>query len=64
MVEVEFMLEKLEKLEKEVKELEKRQKLLEDSVPSLDDIVALIEAEKDLRENKAIPLSEIESELL
>jgi len=63
MIEPEFFMEKLERLEREVKKLERRQELLEESFPSLEDLKALIEAEEDLKEGRVVPLSKIEEEL-
>ena len=58
-----FLIERLKKLEREVKSLEKRQELLEESLPSFEDLKALIEAEEDLKKGRAIPLSKIEKEI-
>ena len=63
MIGPEFFMEKLEKLEREVKSLERRQELLEESLPSLEDLKALIEAEEDLKRGRVVPLSKIEEEL-
>jgi len=50
-------------LERKVEKLERRQKLLEESLPSLEDLKALTEAEEDLEKGKVVHLSKIEEEL-
>ena len=63
MIGPEFFIERLERLEKEIKSLERRQELLEESLPSLEDLKALIEAEEDLKKGRVVPLSKIEEEI-
>ena len=62
MIGPEFFMEKLERLEREVKSLERRQELLEESLPSLEDLKALIEAEEDLKKGRVVSLSKIEKD--
>jgi len=57
-------LERIEKLEKQVRKLEARQKIMEEFLPTYEDIKALIEAEKDLKKGKIVPLEKIEKEML
>jgi len=63
MIGPELLIERIEKLEKEVEKLEIRQELLEEFLPSLEDLKALIEAEEDLKKGRVVPLSKIEEEL-
>ena len=63
MIGPELLIVRIEKLEKEVEKLEIRQELLEEFLPSLEDLKALIEAEEDLKEGRVVPLSKIEEEL-
>ena len=63
MVKQAFIIERLERLEREIKKLERRQELLEESLPSLEDLKALLEAEEDLKKGKLVPLSKVEDEL-
>jgi len=45
-----------------IERLERRQELLEESLPSLEDLKALIEAEEDLKKGRVVSLSKIEKD--
>jgi len=62
-VKFESLLERLQKLELKVTKLEKRQEALEDSMLSLEDIKAIMEAERDFKQGKLIPWEKLKQEL-
>jgi len=62
-VKFESLLQRLQKLEARVARLERKQRALEDSILSMEDIKAIAEAERELKRGELVPWEKLKQEL-
>jgi len=62
-VKFESLLQRLQKLEARVARLERKQRALEDSILSMEDIKAIAEAERELKRGELVPWETLKQEL-